>query len=204
MKKTTINYLNDIEINKNTKAIIFDCYGTLLEIKNKTNPYQYLLEQLINGNIKINTKDYYEFILTNNTSLEIFETKYQYNFDTSQKTTFKNLLNKEINSIQIYEDVNKFIQGLKRYNIKSVMCSNLATPYVNSSKNLTYPLDYYVFSCNEGVKKSNNEIYKLCLNYLNFNEKDVIFVGDSYKNDYQKPIELGFSAYWIKRNKENE
>ena len=38
--------LFDIQIQENTKAIIFDCFGTLMEIREKQMPYKYLREEL--------------------------------------------------------------------------------------------------------------------------------------------------------------
>ena len=189
--------LFDTQLNHNTKAVIFDCFGTLMQIKDKHMPYKYLKEELYKNNIVI--EDFAKIVMDRKCEIEDIEKLAQFKFNNEQKIRFKQMLEKELRSVQIYEDVNQYLKELKIKNIKTILCSNLAYPYGRSATSMTLPLDKYVLSYEVGYIKPQSEIFQLCLNQYNLNKDEVVYVGDSVKDDYNGATEFGIKPFLIKR-----
>jgi HAD superfamily hydrolase (TIGR01549 family) len=194
----SIIYLNEINIKNNTKAVIFDCFGTLMNINDKQMPYKFLREILYKNNINI--EKFSEWAMTKKVDFQSIEELCKFKFSNEEKIKFKQMLEKELRSIHIYPEVNVLLKKLKNNNITTMMCSNLAFPYGNAAKKLTYPLDHYVLSYDIGYIKPNPKIFRECQKRLNLESDDIVYVGDSYKNDYLAAKEYGFDSYWLKRN----
>lgn len=190
--------LFDIELTKNTKAVIFDCFGTLMEIREKNMPYRYLRDELYKNNIVV--KNFAQLIMENNYNIENVEKIVNFKFSNEQKIRFKQMLEKELRSIHIFDDVNQYLGSLKEKNIKSILCSNLAFPYGKSAKSSTLPLDSYVLSYEVGYTKPNKEIFQLCLDKYALKKEEVVYVGDSVKDDYNGATNFGIKVFLIKRN----
>lgn len=189
--------LFDIQIQPNTKAIIFDCFGTLMGIREKQMPYKYLREELYKSNIVID--DFARIVMQSNCDIKEFEKLANYKFTNEQKIKFKQMLEKELRSIHIFEDVNQYLKELDRRNIKTALCSNLAEPYGKSAKSLTFPLNHYILSYDVGYIKPDKEIFEICIDKLKVKKEDVIYVGDSIRDDYKGATDFGMTAYLIKR-----
>lgn len=189
--------LFDIQIQENTKAIIFDCFGTLMEIREKQMPYKYLREELYKNNIIID--DFARIVMQKKCDLQEIEKLANYKFSNEQKIKFKQMLEKELRSVHIFEDVNQYLRDLEKRNIKTALCSNLAEPYGKSAKTLTFPLNNYILSYDVGYIKPDKEIFQKCLDSLNVKKEEAIYVGDSIKDDYKGATEFGMSAFLIKR-----
>lgn len=193
----TIYSLFDTQLETNTKAVIFDCFGTLMEIKEKKMPYKYLRDELYKNNIVID--NFAKLVMENSCEIEDIEKMSKFKFSNEQKLKFKQMLEKELRSIHIFEDVNQYLKELKEKNIKTILCSNLALPYGKSAKSLTLPLDKYILSYEVGHIKPNKEIFQLCLNQYNLKKEEVVYVGDSIKDDYNGATEFGIKVFLIKR-----
>lgn len=189
--------LFDIQVQKNTKAIIFDCFGTLMEIREKQMPYKYLREELYKNNIVID--DFARIVMQSKCDIQEIEKLANYKFTNEQKIRFKQMLEKELRSVHVFDDVNRYLKELGARNIKTALCSNLAEPYGKSAKTLTLPLNEYILSYNVGYIKPDKEIFNICLEKLKLNKEEVIYVGDSIKDDYKGATEFGINAYLIKR-----
>lgn len=189
--------LFDTQLNSNTKAVIFDCFGTLMEIRDKHMPYKYLKEELYKNNIVID--DFAKIVMDRKCEIEDIEKLAQFKFNNEQKIKFKQMLEKELRSVHIYEDVNQYLQELKNKNIKTILCSNLAISYGKSAKSITLPLDKYVLSYEVGYIKPQPEIFQLCLNQYSLDKSEVVYVGDSVRDDYNGATQFGLQAFLIKR-----
>ncbi len=210
--KKEINHLftliSDDYLEKNhIKAIIFDCFGTLVEIKDKTNPYKYLLSEIKNQNLTSEglnfLKDYKNWVMTRKFTLSELEDKIGISLDIETKEIFKRLLNKEIDSIEFYSDTISVIKWLISNDIKLLLCSNLAYQYAEQI-NLLFAMSgldkvKLVFSSNVGYIKPQIGMYQKCEELLEEKKSKILFVGDSYKNDYYEPLEYGYKATWLNR-----
>lgn len=55
-----------------------------------------------------------------------------------------------------------------------------------------------------GAEKPNDKIFKLALNKMNLNTKDICMIGDNYEKDIVGANNLGIKAFWLnKNNKKN-
>lgn len=201
---------------KNIKGVIFDCFGTLVEIKEKENPYKYLLEQIkillkekevtTNSNEKIEqfTKTYKHRVMSQLFSLRDIELLLDIYFTDDVVETFHIKLIKELNSINFYNDSIEVLNSLLNQNIKVVICSNLEHNYADrvtrllKSNNLSKIIP--IFSSSVGYTKPQKEIYELCHEKIKMPFHDIVFVGDSYKNDCLEPYNYGYNAIWLNRN----
>lgn len=189
--------LFDTQLNENTKAVIFDCFGTLMEIRDKHMPYKYIRDELYKNNIVVD--NFAQFVMENKCEIEDIEKIAHFKFNNEQKIKFKHMLEKELRSVHVYNDVNQYLQVLKSKNIKTILCSNLALPYGKSATSLTYPLDKYILSYEAGYTKPSKEIFQKCLDQYNLKKEEVVYVGDSIKDDYHGATNFGIKVFLIKR-----
>lgn len=189
--------LFDTQLNKKTKAVIFDCFGTLMEIRDKHMPYKYLREELYKNNIAVD--NFAQLVMEEKCDIEEIESLVNFKFNNEQKIKFKQMLEKELRSIHIFDDVNQYLKDLQSKNIKTILCSNLAYPYGKSAKTLTLPLDKYILSYEVGYIKPHKEIFEICLNQYGLDKDEVVYVGDSVKDDYNGATNFGIKAFLIKR-----
>jgi FMN phosphatase YigB (HAD superfamily) len=68
--------------------------------------------------------------------------------------------------------------------------------------NSIFPRGSVIISDEVGYEKPSPEIYLTALNYIQASPDEVIFVGDSWKNDIEGPGNIGIRSIWL--NKKNE
>jgi FMN phosphatase YigB (HAD superfamily) len=183
MNIETINLLNKIKIEK-YQGIIFDCFGTLLNIQTY-HPYKEIKDIL---NLSKND------ILKKNITLQEIE----------EKTTpdifhlFLEKLEQDFNTIHLFSDAEMILNILEKKKIKYLICSNLASVYGDIVKKFV-PQEKLILSYEIGYKKPENEIYQICEKKLNYDKKNILFVGDNLFNDYLEPQKYGFQSLFLKR-----
>lgn len=186
-----INSLNQLDCS-NAKAVIFDCFGTLLEIKNKRHPFKKLL-----GNQKQLNRENYSHIMRSKIQLEDVEELLNIKIEKSEIEHAKKLLDLELSSVEIFDDVIPCLEKIKESNIKTLVCSNLATPYGDSLKLI--PIEEKVLSYEVGYIKPEKEIYVFCKKKLGVDFTDILFVGDNLIADFKVPKLLGMKTALIQR-----
>lgn len=203
------NLFELIEKNQlnNIKGIIFDCFGTLVEIKEKTNPYKFLLSEL--KKLELNEKnvnflkDYKKWVMSKNFDWLTLESELGIEVELETKQIFKRLLQKELHSIEYFQDTLKTLNFLINNNVKVIVCSNLASQYAEQITLLfkMCGLDkvHLIFSSDVGYIKPEKEIYEKCESFLEEQKNNILFIGDSYQNDYIEPKNYGFKAIWLNR-----
>ena len=182
-----INDINDLNIKE--EAVIFDCFGTLLRIENKRNPYFKLFKKygLLN-------KETLGLIMKEKIFVEDFHTFF--NIDLKDIEETKKALKEELDSIVIIPGV---LEKLNQFaNKKILICSNLSADYADSINVL--PIKDKMLSCENKCIKPEVEIYSLCMEKLNLPANKICFVGDNKINDYDIPKSLGMNAVLIKNS----
>ena len=111
----------------------------------------------------------------------------------------KSDLNKELQSIVLYEDTLSTLEELKKLGFKLALCSNLAMPYGKVVSSLLPNIDTYAWSYEVGAIKPESQIYQYLIDQLECRAKDVLFIGDTPLADYSGPNEFGMSARLIDR-----
>ena len=186
-----INSLKNLEIPP-IKAVIFDCFGTMLDIKQKRNPYLNLLRKIPNLK-KENFKDIMKY------KLRLEDLSSYFNVEIEEKYVFqaKQDLEIELNSIFLYQDVEDVLNRLNNMEIKTLVCSNLAYPYGVALEQL--PIKEKILSYEVGYVKPEKEMYELCREKLKVNYSEILFVGDNQTADYNAPQQLGMKSLLLSR-----
>lgn len=187
---------------KNIKAVIFDAYGTLAQITESLQPYQQLIKLSASG--RQNKTNYMQTIMSNPGFME--QAAYILGIHTTPNDMMhlRHLLNSEVGSVRLYDDCIPALTALKLFGLKIAVCSNCAEAYSSCIvDNLPFELDAHGWSYEVGTTKPNSAIYQRVLEKLNLPPDNVLFVGDSYRNDYQAPLTLGMKAIHLVREKDS-
>jgi putative hydrolase of the HAD superfamily len=64
--------------------------------------------------------------------------------------------------------------------------------------------DVMVFSCDVGVAKPDEKIYKIALEKLGVKPEECLFIGDDVKNDVGGPRKIGMKSFLINRKYHGE
>lgn len=183
--------------NNNIKAVIFDCFGTLMQTTAKKKPYKMLVNYLKDKGFEDDNFAYW--LMSQPVDIKLIEQKTKIKIDTHIIDQFNTLLKEDLEAVKAYPETNKVLLQLKSKNIKIVLCSNLASDYGNTAKTHTEKFDEYILSYECGYLKPQKEIYQLCQEKVGFEKNEIIFVGDNYKDDYLGSKEFGFVSYWLNR-----
>ena len=112
-------------IEDNIKAVCFDAFGTLVEIKEKRWPYRTLLQNLDDSSRQQLTYD----AMRKDMSLDRCFSLYGNQLSTTLMDALKADLQAELSSIQIRTNMDEIWRNLKGKGLKLAICSNLASPY---------------------------------------------------------------------------
>lgn len=180
------------------KSIIFDLYGTLLQLTQDSTPFL----KLARRNSTLDFQNAIKIALTNHCpTLD----EYANLINLEQQKDFESLeeiLHDDLQHVELYPDSIPTLKALKKSNIRTAVISNLATPYKKpfSNHKLEKFFDAVIFSCDCGYMKPNPQIYKLALDRLGSIPHETIMVGDSLKSDVIGPSKLGIVSYHLVRS----
>ena len=186
------------------KAIIFDLYDTLIEIKKKSKPYLYLLNHL-NPEVDITPKDIINHIMINDMVaigfvrqlLDLGVLK-----QTFDQNHFLKLLDDEIESASIIPGTYKALNHLKASGYRLFVLSNLATPYKYPyyKLNIENWIEKAFFSCDCRDKKPNASFYQQVIDYYGLSKEDFIMIGDNPISDIKGATEFGIDSILKENN----
>ena len=185
------------------KAIIFDLYGTLIYLENETKPYLKLLKELRKYKSIKQLKNI--FLTRDFISFSDLINQIAPNIQIDLNYLELDIL-KEIESAKLFPETLEVIEKLRSNNISIGVISNLATPYKKPFFNfgLEKIVDKYIFSCDIGIKKPDENIYKLMIDDLKIPPKEILMVGDSIYCDYNGPKTVKMNVLLLDReNKHN-
>lgn len=171
-------------------TIIFDAFGTLIQrAKKRENPYARLVSPGASGDLR-------HEVLTRNVPIEMF----------AEEQGLEHLIpllrreiEQEIAALALYPDVLQTMAKLRGAGHKIAVCSNLAFEYCATVRQLLPTIDEFVFSCEVGTAKPQPEIYAEACQRLRCRPKDVLFIGDSKRADFEGPLAFGMCARLIDR-----
>ncbi len=181
------------------EAIIFDLYGTLVHRSRETRFYYRLFTEL--------SLDYKEVLaakhicltehLPDITSLVKRLCPHK-SIDTA---SYDAELREEIESCILYPETLEVLDALKQRGVRMGLASNLATPYKEPfySLGLAEFIPAPTFSCDEGVVKPEEKIYRIALSSVKVQPQNALMVGDKFNNDVQGPLSVGMNAVLLDR-----
>jgi FMN phosphatase YigB (HAD superfamily) len=187
-----------------TKIVVFDAYGTLVEIKNKKRPFIGLNKYLMEHNADY--QGFNEFFSPLTQPLGLKDLLLKTNLkDESLLHFYENELKAEIDSIHPYPESVSVLNMLKNLNYHIVICSNLALPYADPIIKIFGKLvDHYVWSFNAHYMKPQKGIYQTvedCFSpHLSQHKEHFLMVGDTYECDVKAPMEFGWNAIYLNRS----
>jgi HAD superfamily hydrolase (TIGR01509 family) len=160
----------------NKELIIFDCFGTLLNIPQAT-AYKKLISEL-----NLNSKDFYlSLIMRNNFDWHSIALDQGLGEEQSRLilNQFNELLTNENSSVIPYKHTLSVLEALReKYTL--VLLSNLAEGYIPCVENLlSKHLDKIFYSCDLNMKKPDINIF---LHVLNWHKKEIGYIDT--KNVY--------------------
>lgn len=188
-------------------AVIFDVFGTLVEIRNRQNPYRQLLRLGARQGRAASSNDL-EWIMTHGAEPHEAAEALGIHLGSGDLAVLKDALELELQSIQVFDDAKAAIELLRASGIKIGACSNLAGPYCREVRRLLPGLDAYALSAECGVMKPDPFIYRSVCSMLGIKPGDLIdpkngrvyMVGDSKKCDEQGPRACGIIGVHLDRS----
>lgn len=175
------------------KAILFDAFGTLCEIRERHNPYKPILKTWPSGIAAA-----YQAIITSySTPVELAR---EVGLSAQMAQKIDDDVSAEIASIRLFPDVAGTLTRIKKSGLKWGIISNLATPYAQPLLDLL-PIapDACIWSFTVGYRKPEKAIYDCACTALGLMPSEILIVGDSYENDFNTPRKLGMQAKFLSR-----
>ncbi|WP_236171790.1 HAD family hydrolase [Pseudomonas qingdaonensis] len=190
-----------------TAAVIFDLFGTLLQIRNRQNPYRRLL-RLGSQQGRAASPDDIRWIMTHDHGLEGTAAEFGIKLSLSQLAELQSCLELELESITLFEDALPALALLRHHRIRIGVCSNLGGPYCLAARNLLPGLDGYALSAEVGLMKPDVAMYQHICTKLDVapsqlpesNAPHVLMIGDSRQCDADGPRVAGIEGYHLDRS----
>jgi HAD superfamily hydrolase (TIGR01549 family) len=188
-------------------AVIFDLFGTVVEIRNRQNPYRQLL-RLGAKQGRAASSDDLGWIMTHNAGLQEAAETLGISLGSGDLAVLNDALELELQSIRVFDDTWAAIELLRASGIKIGVCSNLAEPYCKEVRRLLPGLDAYALSAECGVMKPDPIIYRSVCSMLGIEPGHltdpehgrVFMVGDSKKCDELGPRACGITGLHLDRS----
>ncbi|CAM5377375.1 HAD family hydrolase [Eoetvoesiella caeni] len=183
----------------NVKAVVFDVYGTLVDVQDRRRPYAQLLQWLAKAG-RVPCADDAAQVMSHLAGLEGTAHLFGIKLPDSVLVSLKKDLFAELASVTLYPDARRALTSLRERGIQIGVCSNLAGPYVIPVLELLpFPLGAYVWSFNVGAIKPDPAMYRAVCQSLRCAPADVLFVGDTVEADYVGPRAIGMRALHLVR-----
>lgn len=186
-------------------AVIFDAFGTLIEIQHRTNPYRALLLEGRKQGRPIGSDDV-RTLLTQSLPLAAAAEVLGIQVSDQRLMELEALLKQELESIAPFPDAAPAISTLTAAGLKIGICSNLAAPYGPVVRKHFPCTDAFAFSYEVGEMKPDRYIYEgICKDlgvtpgHLFGDKGGAVMIGDSLKCDLYGPRAAGIRALHLKR-----
>ena len=181
------------------EAVVFDVYGTIVEIQDKRSPYKKLL-QLLAQKGRPHQKDDGARLMSMPAGLAEIAQLLGYALSEQELAPIVEDLSLEIASLRLYPDTTPTLLALQEAGLKLAVCSNLAAPYAAPVvKLLPITLDAYIWSFEAGAIKPEPAIYSAVIAALNLPAEKILFVGDTLLADYTGPQNAGMRSVHLNR-----
>jgi len=183
-------------IDRNAQMVVFDAFGTLVEIKSPRNPYRMLLAEM---NVAF-TPEIRHIAMAQPLEFEDFARAVVPACTPEALTRARNALDEEIASVTLFPESIATIKSLRELNIKIAVISNLAYLYGAPLKQLLGDLvDTWCLSYDVGAIKPEAAIFNTACRMSNCNPANVLMVGDRKDNDVVGGQAAGMKAVLIDR-----
>ncbi|MCO7572011.1 HAD family hydrolase [Pseudomonas chlororaphis] len=188
------------------KAVIFDLFGTLVEIQNRQSPYRQLLRIGVQQGRAASPIDL-RSIMAINGGLSEAADFLGIEVSRPQLANLQRCLDLELQSIKPFDDAIPAIELLRQHQIRITLCSNLAGPYCSVARKLFPDLDGYALSAELGLLKPDPAMYRSACTMLDVlpdqvpgvSDAQVSMIGDSKRCDELGPRVAGILGHYLDR-----
>jgi FMN phosphatase YigB (HAD superfamily) len=186
------------------KFILFDAFGTLLQIPKGRHPYRQILKEGIRQGRRPKPDDLRQ-ILTCNLSLNEAAEFFGIKIRPAQMADIQGDLEADLNGITAFEDGLQAVESAQAAGIRVAVASNLAAPYGDPVRRLYPTMDAYGFSFAIGAMKPEPFLYRATCELLGadtadfFGDNSVVIIGDSPKCDRDGPRDVGIRGFLLNR-----
>jgi FMN phosphatase YigB (HAD superfamily) len=185
------------------KFVLFDAFGTLLQIPQRRHPYRQLLKEGIRQGRRPQPDDLHQ-ILTRDLDLAGSANLFGIKISTEHMADLQRNLDADLSSIQPFDDGLLAVERLKIEGIKVGIASNLAAPYGTPVRRLYPSMDAYGFSFALGAMKPHAFMYRATCELLevdtdDFSDNTVAMIGDSEQCDRSGPRNVGIRGFLLNR-----
>lgn len=188
-------------------AVVFDAFGTVLNLQTKLHPFRQLLKEGMACGRRASPSDV-RLLMSNPWSLKEAADQLDIRVSLARLQALKDDLAREVASITRFEDGAEAIALLRAEGVRVGICSNLCEPYGAAVLQAFPELDGYAFSYQVGAVKPDAMIYQSVCNALQvtpghlFGDQhdQVAMVGDSLKCDQDGPRAVGMLGFHLDRS----
>ncbi|MCR9231774.1 MAG: HAD family hydrolase [bacterium] len=183
------------------KAVIFDLYGTLLELTQDHRPFLQVAKHCTSLSVQAAIhKALVNDCPTLDSYASLLRLKTQLNLERLEQILADDLL-----KVRLFSEVRSVLEKLQSRQVKIAVISNLATPYIRpfDAHNLRTHFDVVLFSCECGLSKPDPAIYQRAIQQLNLAPEEILMVGDSYASDVVGPATAGIKGIHLVRSGED-
>ena len=180
------------------KAILFDVFGTLVEICDKRQPFA----QLLSARGRVRNIDDATAIMTSNVGVSGAAQLLGIDLEPRVMAEIEINLYAELQSVRPFPEVVGVLKRLRDCGYKIGLCSNLAAPYAIPVKLLLSDMiDTAIWSFDVGYVKPDRKIYERSISALGCAPHEVVMVGDTLEADFHGPRRVGIRAIHLSRNR---
>ena len=187
-------------------AVIFDAFGTVVQIGRKRHPYRQLLRIGALQGRRPSAADLHR-LMTCSLDLDAAAETFSICVSPAQMMSLQHDLEEELDSITVYPDAIDALRLLKAVGIATGICSNLAVPYGPVLRQLLSEVDGFALSYEVGEMKPHPGIYRDICHQLGVNPargmppsgERVVMIGDSTQCDRDGPGAIGISGFYLDR-----
>jgi len=143
-----------------------------------------------------------EYLKVGEGAIEWYDIKYWLHL-FQIKVSWKNLMERYIDKINVYPDVNHTLERLKERSLL-VMTSNAGREFIDIEMEATGLRRYFerIFSATSdfGEVKKTIGFYRRICQILGVHPEEIVHVGDHYEFDYLVPRTLGIQTFYLDRS----
>lgn len=177
--------LSDIEM------VVFDVFGTLLQISDRRNPFAYVKRELDPGK----ATRFRRLAMTTTKTLTEIDAELRSGATTADLALAQIEIAREIASTRLRPGVARVLAALP---VPHALCSNLSVDYVAAlSACPEIKPEFRILSCHVGCMKPDPEIYDLVIRAAGVPAERILFTGDTQVADIEGPRLAGMHSMHI-------
>src|SRR5690242_2059399 len=181
------------------QAVVFDAFGTLVQITDKRAPF-HRLRELAGASVPDN-RAFAAAVMTSCHDLYSAAALHCPSVSPDTLDILQGELRRELESMRLFPEVHDVFGELKKKGLKIGICSNLAAPYAEFTRLLSpHEVDAFSWSFEVGALKPSQAIYDHVCKALGCHPGSVLMVGDKEEEDFLGPLRAGMRAIRLRRD----